>query len=69
MDSMVAAYRNQNLAELERLSTSEEGGMSKYLDLLLFKRNRNWAQWIDKRMSEPGSVMLAGCCYRARPFG
>ena len=25
----------------------------------MIQRNRNWAQWIDKRMAEPGSVMLA----------
>ena len=28
-------------------------------DALMIQRNRNWAQWIDKRMAEPGSVMLA----------
>jgi uncharacterized protein YbaP (TraB family) len=58
VDSLVAAYRTQNLAELERLSTSEEGGMSKYLDLLLFKRNRNWAEKFPE-ISKNGSVLMA----------
>lgn len=28
-------------------------------DALMIQRNRNWAKWIDERMDEPGSVMIA----------
>ena len=28
-------------------------------DALLFNRNRNWAEWIDARLDQPGSVFIA----------
>lgn len=43
MQQLVAEYKGQNLDSIEALTKSEEGGVSKYLDLMLYSRNRNWA--------------------------
>jgi uncharacterized protein YbaP (TraB family) len=29
------------------------------MDALIRRRNANWSQWIEKRMAEPGTVMVA----------
>lgn len=32
---------------------------SKVADLILYQRNANWAEWIDQRMDQPGTVFIA----------
>lgn len=55
---MLEAYREQDLEKLEQLTVSEEGGMEGYLDLLLYNRNRNWAEKFGTIASQ-GSYLFA----------
>ncbi|HSK14290.1 MAG TPA: TraB/GumN family protein [Phnomibacter sp.] len=43
-ERMLNAYSRQDLQALDELTKSEEGGMAGYLDLLLYGRNRTWAE-------------------------
>lgn len=42
MNEMITAYKEQDIEQLYKLSVSEEKSTSRYIDLLLFKRNSNW---------------------------
>lgn len=55
---MLEAFRAQDLEKLEQLTISEEGGMEGYLDLLLYNRNRNWAEKFGSVASQ-GSYLFA----------
>jgi uncharacterized protein YbaP (TraB family) len=58
-DSMLLAYRNQRMNELETLLNNDEFGMEENQDLLLDNRNRNWvAQLKDIMKKEPVFVAV-----------
>lgn len=42
MNEMTKVYKEQDIEKLYTLSASEESSTSAYMDLLLYKRNRNW---------------------------
>ncbi|HEX6333211.1 MAG TPA: TraB/GumN family protein, partial [Flavisolibacter sp.] len=41
------AYRNQQLEKMDELTRKEDMGIANFTDLLLYKRNRNWARKLD----------------------
>lgn len=47
VDSLLHTYRAQNLEKINDLTVHTEGTEGKYLDLLLYNRNRNWASQFD----------------------
>ena len=58
MNSMIAEWvagDPDGLAELINASFEDEG----LYEVLLSQRNRNWADWIEGRMAEPGTVFMA----------
>ena len=55
---MLAAYQAQDLDALEKLTLSEEAGLSGYHDLLIFNRNKNWVEQFDK-IAQGGSFLFA----------
>ena len=57
---LVAEYKSQNLDSIEALTKSEEGGVSKYLDLMLYSRNRNWVQQFDAIAKEKSTLFAVG---------
>ena len=59
LDSMVAEWLEGDADELAAIinESLEEGD---FADALLYKRNANWAEWIDARLdSTPGTVFIA----------
>ncbi len=59
LDQMVAAWAAgdaDKLAELMNDSLKDDPALA---DRLLYARNRNWAQWIDDRLDQPGTVFMA----------
>lgn len=58
VDSLLKTYRSQDLKGIEQLTTGAEGLEGKYLDLLLYKRNRNWASQFDT-IAKKNSVLIA----------
>jgi uncharacterized protein len=57
---LVKEYKSQNLDSINALTQSEEGGMDKYLDLLLYSRNRNWVNQFDKIATEKSTLFAVG---------
>jgi len=58
VDSLLQTYRKQDLKMIEQLTNSGQGEEGKYLDLLLYKRNRNWASQFDA-IAAKGSTLFA----------
>ena len=58
MDRMVAEWAEGDAAELARLM-NESLDDPQVAQVLLYDRNANWAQWIEERMDQPGTVFIA----------
>ncbi|MFN6936225.1 MAG: TraB/GumN family protein [Tsuneonella sp.] len=59
LNAMVAAWEKgdaDKLAELMNEAMKDDPALA---DRLLYARNRNWAQWIDDRLDQPGTVFMA----------
>jgi uncharacterized protein len=57
--AMLEAWKKGDVEKIARTFDKDLGETPALRDALMVQRNRNWAQWVDKRMAEPGSVMLA----------
>ncbi|NCN84748.1 MAG: TraB/GumN family protein [Sphingomonadales bacterium] len=58
MEQMVIEWANANVDELGELMNA--GLEDKILyDTLLVNRNRSWAEWVEQRMKQPGTIFLA----------
>ena len=59
LDSMMKFYRDQDLNALDKMINSTEAGLeAKYMDLLLYNRNRNWANQFET-VSKDGPILIA----------
>ena len=58
LGAMIAAWKAGDAARLARLMNADESD-PRLAEVLLIGRNRNWAQWISKRLETPGTVFVA----------
>ena len=58
LDRMVAEWVEGDAAELANIM-NENMSDPAVADALLYQRNANWAEWIDARLDEPGTVFIA----------
>lgn len=58
LDAVIAAWRKGDAEELAQLINAEEDDPL-MIDVLLTSRNRAWADWIKKRLDQPGAVFVA----------
>ncbi|WP_448663592.1 TraB/GumN family protein [Sphingomonas sp. CJ20] len=59
IDAMVAAWSRGDADALARLMNEDLAGAPELAQALLINRNRNWAEWIRRRMDRPGTVFVA----------
>jgi len=59
-DSMIIAYKNQQMNEIENLLTSTEFGVEENQDLLLDKRNKNWVAQLKNIMKKEPVFVAVG---------
>jgi uncharacterized protein len=60
---MLDVYRSQNLAEIEKLTLREEGGVAAYLDLFLYGRNAKWIPLIETAMKKGSTLFAVGAAH------
>lgn len=60
MYEIIQVYKDQDIEKLYKLSASEESGISNYMDLLLFKRNRNWVSQFTEIAKEKSTLFAVG---------
>ncbi|WP_017663967.1 TraB/GumN family protein [Porphyrobacter sp. AAP82] len=58
LDRMVAEWIEGDADQLAAVM-NESMDDPKVADALLYARNRNWAEWIDTRLDQPGTVFIA----------
>lgn len=58
LDAMVAEWREGDAVALAALLNAEMTDPALYARLLT-QRNANWAEWIERRLDEPGTVFIA----------
>jgi uncharacterized protein len=59
-DEMANAYLNQDLAKLEKLISKEDFGIGNFTDLLLYNRNKNWVNTMERIFSSNAVVVAVG---------
>ncbi|MES2986954.1 MAG: TraB/GumN family protein [Pseudomonadota bacterium] len=59
LDQAVAAWSNGDADKLAALVNDDVASSPEVADALLFKRNQRWADWIARRMDQPGTVFVA----------
>lgn len=60
MKEMIDAYKNQDLNKLGKMMVEEDAGMSAFLDILLYYRNRNWVEKLKTLLPEKSLVIAVG---------
>jgi len=59
LDAMVGTWANGDVAGIAKSFNAELAAQPELREALLTRRNVRWANWIDQRMAQPGSVMVA----------
>jgi len=59
MDEMVADWAKGDPAALAALMNDDLKSSPEVADVLLYRRNAHWADWIAERMKTPGTVFIA----------
>lgn len=59
-DEMANAYLNQDLTKLETMINKEELGIANFSDLLLYNRNKNWVNTMQRIFSSNCVVVAVG---------
>jgi len=60
MAKLTAEYKSQNMDSIDLLTTSDEGGVNKYLDIMLYNRNRNWVKLFTGIASRKSTLFAVG---------
>jgi uncharacterized protein YbaP (TraB family) len=58
-DAMLASWARGDVGAIARSFNEEMASSPPLKDALLTQRNRNWAGWIERRMAQPGTVLVA----------
>ncbi len=56
---MIAAWGKGDPDTVAKIMNEDEADSKALYELLLVNRNKNWAEWIDNRLDQPGTVFMA----------
>jgi len=57
--AMLDAWRRGDVAKIAETFDSEKTMTPELREVLMTRRNRAWAEWVRKRLDQPGTVMVA----------
>lgn len=60
---MLEVYRNQDLDAIEQLTLQEEGGVSSFLELFLYGRNKKWIPAMEVAMKKQRILFAVGAAH------
>lgn len=60
---LLSVYKMQDLKKIEELTSREEGGISAFMDLLLYNRNTDWAQKMNGIMQTKHVLFAVGAAH------
>lgn len=58
-NQMLTAWTRGDVNGIAKTFNADMASTPAMLDALLKRRNRNWTQWIERRLETPGTVMMA----------
>ena len=58
-EHMLSSWARGDVATLDKFFNGELSRVPELKEILLKRRNANWSRWVTRRMSAPGSVMVA----------
>ncbi|HWU93489.1 MAG TPA: TraB/GumN family protein [Sphingomicrobium sp.] len=58
-NAMLSSWQHGDVKAIARSFNHDLAASPELRDALLKRRNANWARWIEERMKQPGSVMIA----------
>ena len=58
-NAMLSSWQHGDVKAIARSFNHDLAASPELRDALLRRRNANWARWIEERMKQPGSVMIA----------
>jgi uncharacterized protein YbaP (TraB family) len=56
---MLAAWARGDVNEIGRSFNRDLAASPELKDALIKRRNANWSQWIERRMAQPGTLLVA----------
>ncbi|RYD90490.1 MAG: TraB/GumN family protein, partial [Sphingomonadales bacterium] len=59
LEQAVAAWKAGEADKIAALINDDVAASPELAEALLYKRNQRWAEWIAKRMAQPGTVFVA----------
>ena len=59
-EQLVEVYKDQDLQQLDSLMHKSDPGMEKYMDLLLYDRNKNWVKQMPEIMAAKPTLFAVG---------
>jgi uncharacterized protein YbaP (TraB family) len=60
---LAEVYKQQDLDKIDSLSRKGDAGMSKYMDLLLYDRNRKWARELTGLLPDKSLLVAVGAAH------
>jgi uncharacterized protein YbaP (TraB family) len=63
MRDLVTLYKNQDLEGIDKLSQKDDNGISGYMDMLLYNRNRKWAKELDSVLTKRSVLIAVGAAH------
>lgn len=66
---LIAVYRQQDLRKINELSSREDAGMEKYMNFLLYDRNRDWITKISTITTQGSYLFAVGAAHLAGDKG
>lgn len=60
MQEAVTMYKKQNISKLDSMMQKSDPGLTDYMDLLLYQRNRNWVGQIRDKITENSCLFAFG---------
>lgn len=69
LEKLVKAYKNQDLKQIEEITLKSEPGLENYMDLLLYKRNRNWISQIRSLTGQKTIIFAVGAGHLVGQYG
>ena len=61
--NLAELYKKQDLDQIDQLSRKEDQAMNKYMDILLYDRNRKWAKMLDGMMKGKSLLIAVGAAH------
>ncbi len=69
MQKLMSAYRTQDLRQIQKITYDENWSLHRFIDLVVYKRNREWLKKVTKIFSSQSILLAVGVGHLPGPEG